>query len=105
MTDCADLLARIDAISGCAVTKRRVVEALRAYSGQRIWIARRELVLNERLRLAADLLDAHMTTAEASAVLVERIGVSLRTAQRLVLAARKHRAQRAALRQLSIPWP
>lgn len=105
MTEIDELISRIEDVPGCAMTKRRVLAVLASMAGRRMFFAYRALVLPNRLHLAADLLDEHMTTAEAATALVARLGVSRRTAQRLVLKARQQRGQRAMLRQLSIPWP
>lgn len=105
MTEIDDLLARIHEIPGCEMTKRRVLAVLASMTGRRLCFAYRSLVLPSRVRLAADLLEAHLTTAEAAAALVERLGVSRRTAQRLVWKARQQRGERATMRQLGMPWP
>lgn len=109
MTEIDELIARIEAVPGCQHTKRLVIQVLASMTGRRICFARRALLLPTRVRLAADLLEGqHMTTAEAANVLMERLGVSRRTAQRLVWRARHDRQRRnqvqQAAAQMGLEW-
>lgn len=96
------MLSELDSIKGCDRTKQAVREVLRGMVGQRVYITRRDLVQPAKKLVARRLIETGFTAPEARAELVARLGVSRRTAERLVsdaLAARAH--EQMAKRQTS----
>lgn len=102
------LLIELDRLPGCSRTKARVHDLLRALVGQRVHMARRDLVLPQRRRLARALIDAGYTAQQARGELVARCGFSRDSAERLVTAALTERAEqgireRAVALQAQLP--
>lgn len=97
------LLLEIDRTPGATVSKARLRAILRGMAGQRIFVTRRELHLPEMRQLAAGLLNAGLSCAEAARLLAEQTGLSRRHAHRHVVWALNERALRAiAARQMSL---
>jgi len=82
MTVFATLLDEIDAIEGCPRTKRRVREVLARHCGERIQIS--DLALRARDRISTLRQLEGRSHTEKVHILVERWGVSRRTAERWV---------------------
>lgn len=87
------LLAELDALKGCDRTKEGVRVILRSMVGQRVYVTRRDLVQPAQQAVARRLIDTGFSTTEARDELRARLGVSERTAQRLVANALHARAQ------------
>lgn len=77
--------------------RREVHTLLRSMAGQRIFLARSELVRSEHLRIARGLLDAGFTPTQARRELAARCGFSARTADRLMVEVLNQRAIAAAV--------
>lgn len=88
------LLAELDALPGCQVTKARVLALLRKMAGQRLQLTRRDLVVAERVRLALRMLDSGLTATQTRHQLAARCHCSRYTAERAVKEALIQRRDR-----------
>lgn len=91
MADLDALLHELEAIPGCASTKRRVRQLFVTFAGQRIYFARSALVRPEQVRLASTMLAAGMARCDIARSLVERLQVSEATAYRIITRALNER--------------
>jgi hypothetical protein len=69
------------------ITRARVIALMRSFAGRRISIDPRVFKRLEEQRIAAGLLTEGMERAQVSYALQERLGVSERTAERIVMRA------------------
>lgn len=90
------LLREIELMPGCSITKASIMTKLRAAAGQRLYLARRELVSPYRVSQAVQLLDTGMARQEARSRVEQRFGVSRVTACRIVARAILMRASSAS---------
>jgi len=67
--------------------RHRVISLLRSFSGRRLTIDGRLMDRLDRVRTASSMLETGMDRAEACRALQARLGVSERTAQRLICSA------------------
>lgn len=88
-------LDELDRSPGKWITKDRVRHILRSMTGQRLTVTKREMVKPERMRIAVELIGSGITATEARYRLAIKLGVSKRTAERLVDAALSERARHA----------
>lgn len=76
------LLAEIEHLPGCSVTKARVMRLLRQHAG--LYLARRDLVLRYRQQVARELLASGMQPRDVRRRLRQLFGISADTAERIV---------------------
>ena len=73
------------------VERQTVLDLLRSFSGQRVYFSHRQLVTiaerQARIRMAATLLAARMSRADAARVIMVRCGVKKASAYKIVNAA------------------
>jgi hypothetical protein len=84
MSDLLALLADIEALDCDQRIKRRFIDLLGKYSGQRLYISRSILVAHERRSLLQHLAHQRYSRSDLVRILSERWGVARRTAQRWV---------------------
>lgn len=86
------LLAELDRRVRDPAAKQAVLAILRSMVGQRVYLARAQLVRAELLQHALDMLDAGIAPRDVRARLTARGEFSRRTAERLVEQALNRRA-------------
>lgn len=100
MSDLTSLLHELDALPGCVHTKRSVKALLRSFAGRRLYLAKRDLLRPDQVRLAASMLANGMQRAEVAKALQVRLEVSESTAYRVIQRALD--ARRPAMTQLGL---
>lgn len=82
------LLMEIDLVEGCEVTKRRIVDVLQSFAQMRVVLSNRSIAKRRGIALACEMIERrHLSHSDASIILQQRLGVSRRTAYRLLKAA------------------
>jgi hypothetical protein len=96
MTDLEEIIAEINRIDGCGVTKSRVVAVLRSQVGKRVYFAKGVLTLPQQIALAADLLKSMPRNAARDSLMI-RLRVSRAVAYELIRRALNAPQQEALL--------
>lgn len=84
MTDLELMIAEIERIDGCAVTKQRAVAVLCSQAGRRIYFAKGVLTLPQQVVLAVKLLGDGMPRNAVRDALMGRLHVSRDVAYELI---------------------